>query len=844
MSVTSRIGLRASKEKDAGHVRSGPNSDDARRRGASLDVLALQRAVGNAAVHRLLPLPGLPGEAEQVAAATPTGQGRPLDEQTRAFMEARFGTSLQDVRVHSDAEGEGLAEALNAEAYAVGPHVVFGRDRYAPRQFAGRHLLAHELAHVIQQRGGSVPSRVVSAAGASERAADSAARQVLAGSGSVQVSRASGPAVAMKDKEKKLDWYGTAFTANRAFATHFRSKVPPGWPYSETLKKLWEATKAHWSHDESRNQIKVVDDEKAIAAAKPFIDAVKAFQVGTLKMKGAAANGVLDPKTSKALAASLQTKKEPKKEPKKEGAQKETLESQTAFMEFELGRDPSGQIELTGRDVADTPDWVEHRLKALQWDVVTGGFNVFCEGVKGPMWIPAGYIHYGLTNARPINQYVYADRDAALAAVKAEAQSGQEGTPFAYYRVLGVNIILPTVFSPSSSPFMIERFKAHLAEVSKDVKDVMTVQAAALAFGIGGRLAGNYALKKSLQVRTGPSLAPPPPSPGRTPPPSEPAASALRPPKGQTAPPDEPPLVMPKPAAAPEPVQQRPPAPDKPGGATPIERGRQYRAQREARQKADAQGGTRSAERQQPAPPKTPSPRDAAPANPPQSDEPTPIQRGRQYREQREATQKAEAAEEHQPERLRRTGTDDPVGVAKGPRDRNVAGGTGGEKPPVVTKLSPGPKPPPEPMAVKETPLPEGTHKSSRTLKPRTASRTDPEMLRANMEAAGKSVPPGHDAHHMVLKKGGGWWGAQARRALQRVGIKINDPANGIALPGSSTERGTVFEPEGGPYHGTMHTPAYYKAVTERLRGVKSESEARAILRQIEDEIRFGSFPH
>jgi hypothetical protein len=112
------------------------------------------------------------------------------------------------------------------------------------------------------------------------------------------------------------------------------------------------------------------------------------------------------------------------------------------------------------------------------------------------------------------------------------------------------------------------------------------------------------------------------------------------------------------------------------------------------------------------------------------------------------------------------------------------------------------------------------------------------------MEAVGKRVPDGHDAHHIVLKKGGGWWGAQARRALGKVGIKINDPANGIALPGSNRERGTVAEPEGGPWHGTMHTEPYYKEVANRLKGVKSQSEARAILRQIEDEIRFGSFPH
>jgi hypothetical protein len=41
-----------------------------------------------------------------------------------------------------------------------------------------------------------------------------------------------------------------------------------------------------------------------------------------------------------------------------------------------------------------------------------------------------------------------------------------------------------------------------------------------------------------------------------------------------------------------------------------------------------------------------------------------------------------------------------------------------------------------------------------------------------------------------------------------------------------------------------MHTEPYYKEVANRLKGVKSQSEARAILRQIEDEIRFGSFPH
>ena len=147
-------------------------------------------------------------------------------------------------------------------------------------------------------------------------------------------------------------------------------------------------------------------------------------------------------------------------------------------------------------------------------------------------------------------------------------------------------------------------------------------------------------------------------------------------------------------------------------------------------------------------------------------------------------------------------------------------------------------------MAVRGEPLPEGTHKASKTLKPRTASLTDEEMLRANMEAAKKPVPEGHDAHHIVPKEGGGLWGKKARQALTDAEIPINDADNGIALPGSNRERGTVFEPEGGPYHGTVHTKAYYRAVAERLAGVKNEGAARGIVRQIAIDIRDGNFPH
>jgi hypothetical protein len=77
--------------------------------------------------------------------------GRPLDDSMRAYMEPRFGHDFSRVRVHDDARAAGSAETLNAAAYTVGNHVVFGSGRYAPASEEGRRLLAHELAHAVQQ---------------------------------------------------------------------------------------------------------------------------------------------------------------------------------------------------------------------------------------------------------------------------------------------------------------------------------------------------------------------------------------------------------------------------------------------------------------------------------------------------------------------------------------------------------------------------------------------------------------------------------------------------------------------------------------------------------------------
>ena len=78
--------------------------------------------------------------------------GQPLDAQTRAYFEPRFGQDFGRIRVHSDARAAESARALNALAYTNGRDIVLGTGQCSPATNFGRRLLAHELTHVTQYR--------------------------------------------------------------------------------------------------------------------------------------------------------------------------------------------------------------------------------------------------------------------------------------------------------------------------------------------------------------------------------------------------------------------------------------------------------------------------------------------------------------------------------------------------------------------------------------------------------------------------------------------------------------------------------------------------------------------
>ncbi len=91
-----------------------------------------------------------PAQVREVLASS----GRPLDAATRETMEARFGHDFSQVRVHADGKAAESAQSINALAYTSGPDIAFAAGRFDTASASGQRLLAHELAHVVQQTAG------------------------------------------------------------------------------------------------------------------------------------------------------------------------------------------------------------------------------------------------------------------------------------------------------------------------------------------------------------------------------------------------------------------------------------------------------------------------------------------------------------------------------------------------------------------------------------------------------------------------------------------------------------------------------------------------------------------
>jgi Domain of unknown function (DUF4157) len=115
------------------------------------------------------------------AIARTRGGGQKLDDSTRERVGGGLGDSLHDVRVHTDDHASSLAQSVSARAFTTGSDVYFAKGEHNPGSSEGQQLLAHELTHVVQQRGAATsgPLQVSQPGDALENEAEAAAGDLV-----------------------------------------------------------------------------------------------------------------------------------------------------------------------------------------------------------------------------------------------------------------------------------------------------------------------------------------------------------------------------------------------------------------------------------------------------------------------------------------------------------------------------------------------------------------------------------------------------------------------------------------------------------------------------------------
>jgi hypothetical protein len=185
-------------------------------------LLSLQRMAGNESVSALLSREQEEAQRSPVHDVIGSGGGSPLDPGARSLMEERMGADFSDVRIHTGPAADHSARSISAQAYTVGSNVVFRSGAYEPDSPAGQHVLAHELAHVVQQRSGPVAGTPapggISLSHPSdpfEQAAERSADAVMSG-GTTSTAPAGGSQGITAQREGEDEEEVQALTAQRA----------------------------------------------------------------------------------------------------------------------------------------------------------------------------------------------------------------------------------------------------------------------------------------------------------------------------------------------------------------------------------------------------------------------------------------------------------------------------------------------------------------------------------------------------------------------------------------------------------------------------------------------------
>ena len=203
-------------------------------------LLHLQQAAGNTGVAGLVAQrrASHDGDAAQEDPSpvrdVVSSKGAPLDPGVRRDMEAAVGHDFRDVEVHTDARAAESARSVQAHAYTVGNHVVFGEGRYQPETPEGRHTLAHELTHVVQQRQGPVDGtpaaggvKISHPSDRFEQEAESNARRVTSGETGGGDAPPAAPAPAVQRQADATEAESPAVQRQAAGEEQEEEEAPP-----------------------------------------------------------------------------------------------------------------------------------------------------------------------------------------------------------------------------------------------------------------------------------------------------------------------------------------------------------------------------------------------------------------------------------------------------------------------------------------------------------------------------------------------------------------------------------------------------------------------------------------
>jgi hypothetical protein len=212
-----------------------------------------------------------------------------LATDVRAFYESRFGHDFSHVRVHTDNQAAESARSVFASAYTVGNHIVFDTMTYAPGNQQGRSLLAHELAHVVQQATppGIVPqaNRIGDTADASELAANAISSGLAAGA---QAAPVHVPSATIQRAPKS----GTKGTASRSKGPPIEAEDVAG-IIAEQLQPWYEASRhgvdsaSLEGNDEAAKWFLVALGGNLVWAATAFVAPEAALAIRVMSVAGA-----------------------------------------------------------------------------------------------------------------------------------------------------------------------------------------------------------------------------------------------------------------------------------------------------------------------------------------------------------------------------------------------------------------------------------------------------------------------------------------------------------------------------------------------------------------------------